>query len=97
MGAMEFECTGYGNNAQDAFNNAKQEALYEEGHGSYTGTIAEKHSFKIIPCNMNLKEIEAKIEECMQDYSHFVQDKWGPAGAIKVSKNTWVFFGVASS
>jgi len=46
---------------------------------------------------MNAGDIQATMDECMQDYDHFTQDKWGPAGAIQVSKKTWVFFGVASS
>ena len=97
MGAQEFECTGQGRNVQEAFKNAKEEAFWDHGHSGYTGTIAEKDSFKVIHCNMNEGDIHAKMDECMEDYDHFVQDKWGPAGAIKISKNAWVFFGTASS
>jgi hypothetical protein len=34
--------------AADAFRAARDEALYEHGHGGYSGTIAEKHSFEVI-------------------------------------------------
>ena len=94
---MEFEHTGQGATAQEAFANAVKEAQYDSGHGGYTGTIAEKHSFRMIPCVEGLDEISAKMEECLQDENHFVQDKWGDAGCIKVRDGVYVFFGWASS
>lgn len=97
MGAQEFQCTGQGNTAQEAFADAVQEAKYEHGHGGYSGTIAEKSSFKIVPCEQTQEAIEATIEKCMQDEDHFCNDKWGPAAAIQVSDSYFVFFGWASS
>lgn len=97
MGAMQFECTGVGKNAQEAFNNAVKEAQYEYGHGGYTGTIAEKHDFKVIPCKRDKEAIVEKMNKCMDNINHFVNDKWGPSGCIQVSDDTWVFFGTASS
>jgi len=97
MGAQEFKCVGTGNNAKDAFYRAREEALYEKGHGGYTGSIAEKDSFKVIPCGMTEGEIVATMDECMQDWDHFTQDKFGPCGCIKLSNTSWLFFGVASS
>ena len=97
MGAQEFETIGHGSTVQEAFGNAKEEAFYEYGHSGYTGTIAEKNSFSIIPCGMTPREVQSKMDACMQDYNHFTQNKWGAAGAIKLSKNTWLFFGCASS
>ncbi len=97
MGAQEFESVGHGNTVQKAFNNAKEEAYYDCGHGGYTGTIAEKDSFKTIPCEQTKKAIQNKLNECMDDEDHFTQDKWGPAGAIRLSATSWLFFGWASS
>lgn len=97
MGAQEFDCVGHGSTIQEAFNAAKQEALYDHGHSGYSGTIAEKDSFRKIPCEINSTAIQNKIDACMQDENHFIQDKWGPAGAIKLSDTSWVFFGYASS
>lgn len=48
MGADEFVIMASGRTAAAAFNSAVREAKYENGHGGYTGTIAEKHSFVMI-------------------------------------------------
>ena len=48
MGAEIFLDKVSGKTAKDAFNNAVQDALYEHGHGGYTGTIAEKTSFVML-------------------------------------------------
>jgi len=97
MGAQEFECIGHGNTAQEAFNNAVQDAQYEYGHGGYTGTIAEKSSFKQIPCEQDQNVIAKVIDECLGNSNHFCQDKWGPAACIQMADTSWVFFGWASS
>lgn len=47
MGAQTFYNRVKGKNADELFHQEKQEALYEEGHGRYTGTIAEKDGFKM--------------------------------------------------
>ena len=97
IGAQEFEEVGHGETAQEAFYNAREIASYEHGHGGYTGSIAEKDSFKIIPCGINEETIQSKLDECQGDEEHFTQDKWGPCGCIKLSDTSWLFFGVASS
>lgn len=45
MGACNFYDQAWGKNAKEAFRNAVESSQYEYGHGGYTGTIAEKHSF----------------------------------------------------
>ena len=97
MGAQEFEHTGYGDTAEAAFASAIEEAGYEHGHGGYSGTIVEKQSFRMIDCAEDLDMINATMEDCMQDAGHWVQDKWGDAGCIKVREGTYLFFGWASS
>ena len=48
MGASQFITVAKGRTAEDAFRAAREEALYEDGHGGYTGTIAEKRGFVMI-------------------------------------------------
>ena len=47
MGATTFITVGWGRGAREAFNAAVEHAQYEHGHGGYSGTIAEKHSFTL--------------------------------------------------
>lgn len=46
-GAADFGVTAVGKTAQEAFSQAVQDAQYESGHGGYSGTIAEKGSFRV--------------------------------------------------
>ena len=48
MGADQFSSVGYGATANEAFRSAVESAQCEHGHGGYTGTIAEKGSYRII-------------------------------------------------
>jgi hypothetical protein len=45
MGAEQFFQVESGKNAREAFNRAVEQACWEHGHGGYSGTLAEKHSF----------------------------------------------------
>lgn len=49
MGAYEFTAYGFGKTADAAFDQCVQDAQWEHGHGGYTGTIAEKGSFRMLP------------------------------------------------
>jgi len=49
MGADNFRCSAVSKTARDAFRSLVDEAYWECGHGGYTGTIAEKPGFQIIP------------------------------------------------
>lgn len=95
MGACDFYCSAKGSNAQEAFRNAVEDARYQYGHGGYTGSIAEKNSFVMI----NLPEGEKAGEYAQQlidDGDPRVDDKWGPAGCIKLTEDRYLFFGWAS-
>lgn len=103
MGACEFFTSAAGSTVREAFNNAVEDALYESGHGGYTGTIAEKDGFKSASSEVfaDLDTAMAFAEETMQDDDHFCQDKWGPAAYVsfngKDGKTGYLFFGWASS
>ena len=102
MGANSFSCTSYGKNANEAFNRAVDDALYEYGHGGYTGSIAEKSEFRWI--TKEVFESEAKAcefaEGLLDEDDDRISDKWGPAGCISFKSQdgiAYLFFGWASS
>lgn len=45
MGAYDFRTMSLGKTAADAFRSATEQARWTDGHGGYTGTIAEKHDY----------------------------------------------------
>lgn len=49
MGACEFNNVAVGSNVDEAFSRTVQDAQYEHGHGGYSGTIAEKGSYRLFP------------------------------------------------
>lgn len=103
MGATNFMCVGGGMSAQEAFQDAREYALHENGHGGYTGTVAEKSSFRIVECS-DLSEdgIVNLCKTIMDDESHWAQEKYGPAACIEIVKpegkhtGRYLFFGMAS-
>ena len=98
MGACDFYTRSKGSSAKAAFANAVEEAQYESGHGGYTGTIAEKHSFVVVANGiMSRDEASALARKLVKECDERIDDKWGPAGAIQVASDEWLFFGWASS
>ena len=99
MGANTFQVNASGKNAAAAFDSAVKQAEYDYGHAGYTGTIAEKDDFTIIPIS------EIPEEKTPYDYAESllyegdqrIDRKWGPAGAIHLGGEEWLFFGWASS
>lgn len=94
MGAAEFYCEAFGATASDAFKNAQKDARWALGNEGYTGSVAEKSTFKIV----HPKRGES-VEECVVRHENDAtfDDKWGPAGCIKIREGSYAFFGVASS
>lgn len=95
MGASTFYTRASGKTAKEAFQAARDNAFWERGHGGYTGTIAEKTSFVEIPvadCIDPYKHAQWLVKEC----DPRIDDKWGPAGCIRLPDNEWLFFGWAS-
>lgn len=97
MGAQQFVCIGEGATVAKAFQDARTNAIHEHGHGGYSGSIAEKNSYRLIQCEQDDNAVREMVGACLDDEEHFCQDKCGPAGAIRLSKSRWAFFGWASS
>lgn len=99
MGGTTFYSEGEGATIGEAFRDAVEHALYETGHGSYSGTISEKSEFVLIPDS----EWKGKYSpgeyarKLVNDDDDRIADKWGPAGAIQLEEGRWLFFGWASS
>ena len=107
MGSTVFMIVGGAKTAEVAFTKLVKEAQHHHGHGGYTGTIAEKRSFVMIhPISspVNLKgTIEEKLAVAQEHARNLINksdpridDKWGPAGCIQISKSKFLFFGWAS-
>jgi len=96
MGAETFFAKAGGPSAREAFREAVEDAKYEHGHGGYSGTIAEKHDFTMIEVPEG-KDPWDYADDLLDEGDHRVDDKWGPAGCIKLKDGVWLFFGWASS
>lgn len=85
MGAYDFATYQDGTDPAQAFRDAVEAAQREHGHGGYTGTIAEKYSYRIATDT-------PMTEDAAEDYAYQLlaaddcpfSDKYGPAGAIPV-------------
>lgn len=95
MGANVFMTVGLGNTAKKAFDKAVYEARYQHGHGGYTGTIAEKNSFVVIPVPDGITAFQY-AEQLIDADDERICDKWGDAGCIHVKDDEYLFFGWAS-
>jgi hypothetical protein len=95
MGACPFITKTCGPNAQTACDRAVKYACHEHGHGGYTGTIAEKSSFTIIPLPPGTNA-DDEANRLIDDEDPRIDNKWGPAGCFDLGKNFYVFFGRAS-
>lgn len=95
MGAVVFMNVGLGDTAKKAFDSLVYEARYQHGHGGYTGTIAEKNSFVMIPLAEGLDAFQY-AEQLIDDCDPRVDDKWGTAGCIHIKDDEYLFLGWAS-
>lgn len=91
-----------GASAEKAFAFATERARYDHGHSGYTGTIAEKHDYVLIPFSPTDEaaaqhEAMALAQKLLNDGDPRIDDKWGPAGCIAVGNGEFIFFGWASS
>jgi len=100
MGAADFVVKSEGQTANEAFRNAVREAQARYGNGGYTGTIAEKESFVIIPLPEG-EDPYAQAAYLLDIEDERIDDKWGPAGCFELKSETspqkqFLFFGWAS-
>lgn len=79
MGANFFTAQGRHENPASAFTLARDDASWESGNGGYTGTVAEKDSYRITDTAVRWVD-DARAWASEVDLSH--HDKWGPAEAI---------------
>ncbi len=97
MGASTFLQIGKGKTLHDAFETARDQAAWEYGHAGYTGTLAEKNDYVLISAKpMTEEKARALAHQLMDKADPRIHDKWGPAGAIRIDTETWLFFGWAS-
>jgi len=108
MGGSDFYNIGFGPTAKIAFDDLVSQAQYDHGHSGYSGTIAEKHSFTMIPLPEHKNPMDL-AEELIRNSDDRVDDKWGPAGCIEMpltdkdkkdhpgGLKKFLFFGWASS
>jgi hypothetical protein len=101
MGANTFYTHSIGKTAKAAFIEAVRSARYDYGHAGYTGTIAEKNGFVIIPVPED-EDAEDYACRLIAKNDPRIDDKWGPAGCIDVGPSNngereFLFFGWASS
>ena len=96
MGAESFTTRPYEDqSAEVAFHRAVEEAQWDHGHSGYTGTIAEKHSFVMMPMIEGLDAYES-INKYFDEDDKRISEKWGPAGCIVDADGDFIFFGWAS-
>lgn len=95
MGIIDFDVIVKAKGAKSAFNKAIKEARKIHGTGGYSGTIAEKSSFIMItvpdgedPCKY--------ANKLLDNDDPLIQNKWGPAGCVKIADGEFYFFGFAS-
>lgn len=95
MGGTTFFVTSIGETVEEAFQNAVVRARYESGHGGYTGSIAEKNSFTMIPLPAGKAPYDY-ADELIDKCDKRIDDKWGPAGCFALGDGQYAFFGWAS-
>ena len=110
MGAQSFMVNIAGvSTLREAFQQAVSAAQWEHGHGGYTGSIAEKDDVReVFPpqadwtVTQKTKWASDLLDEVgtsddLQWINDWINDKWGPAAALRLGPDSWLFFGCASS
>lgn len=76
MGATTFSTYGYGKTAQDAFRQAVEQAQWDYGHGGYTGTIAEKHSYVVARVPAGVRCTSERFMTLLDEYEDFNETEY---------------------
>lgn len=95
MGATTFRQAAQGATAQEAFNNAYNEAVFIHGSEPYSGTIKEKDGFVEIEVPSGEDPI-SYADQLVREGDSRINDKWGPAGCVRLDEDSYYFFGWAS-
>lgn len=84
MGASEFITRQAGMTVDQAFHAAVEDALYWEGHGGYSGTIAEKGDYEVfdIPDDLNVDVFEDLIDAAL--YGFWTERTYRGGGSVEV-------------
>ena len=85
MGACDFICEAEGKNAEEAFQAAIQFAKHENGHNGYTGTVAEKNEFVMIPDNW--KDLKTKYSTAVKKLNEVIKNLNDNVEADKYDKD----------
>ncbi len=100
MGAMAFYNVYRGDaDMSTAFREVVENALWENGHGGYTGTIAEAPDVQLAPVDPKpAADAYAYARELLDSYDDRPRpEKWENAWAVPLLPQGWLFFGIASS
>ncbi len=92
MGASSFITLAHGPSAQAAFQAAVSEARRAHGGRSYTGSVAEKRSFLLLPTPDDIDPSDYAASLLDSDDPR-VCSKWGPAGCLRLGPDVFLFFG----
>lgn len=79
MGGSGFSTVVHGKNAEEAFSSARDDAKWEHGHGGYTGTIAEKHEYRLFqaPDGVSSQDLEAMVwSQCTFVEVEISREEW---------------------
>lgn len=85
MGASSFFVIVEGKTAKQAFDRAVRDAQHEHGHGGYSGTIAEKHSFVQLPVPAGTTA-GAHLERLQKLEAALASEYWSPEQMRFVSR-----------
>lgn len=104
MGAMYHTMPSDSENLAEAFRASVTECLRMNGHGGYSGTLAEK--VDVVDLNVVCDTIDDALNVALALRDHvpgtpgeerYIDDKWGPANAIRLLDGGWLLFGWCSS
>lgn len=98
MGAVTFFTVSHAPSASAAFESATSAACHTHGDHGYTGTIAEKDDYVVVhdAPPLPIPDAEKLANELINKQDPRIDNKWGPAGAIRLVDG-WLFFGWAST
>lgn len=86
MGAHSIATIGYGRNAKEAYNRAVEDALYEDGHDAYNGTISTTNGFRLDTIK-GQKRITKKAIDKWVEQAEDRTEKWGQCLALELPRS----------